>query len=105
MAEGRIKGLARGLAYQLVEGGGVLDRRHVAHEARALSQDERRALKTLGVRFGAFSLFLPGLLQPEALAVRLAFAQLAAPDWRPPARASRPCPSRSRRPAPSPSAA
>ncbi len=83
VAEGRIKGLARGLAYQLVEGGGVLDRKRVAHEVRALSQDERRALKSLGVRFGAFSLFLPSLLSPEALALRLAFADLAAPDWRP----------------------
>ena len=92
VAEGRIKGLARGLAYQLVEGGGVLDRRRVAHEIRALSQDERRALKSLGVRFGAFSLFLPNLLAPEALSVRLAFAHLAAPDWRPPAEALSPLP-------------
>jgi len=84
IAEGRIKGLARGLAYQLVEGCGLMDRAAVEADVRALSRDERRALKTLGLRFGAFSLFLPALLRPEARAFTAAFAQLALPDWRPP---------------------
>ena len=83
IAEGRIKGLARGLAYQLVERCGVLDRQTVEGEVRALSQDERRALKMLGVRFGAFSLFLPALLRPETRAFSAAFAELALPGWRP----------------------
>jgi ATP-dependent RNA helicase SUPV3L1/SUV3 len=84
VAEGRVKGLARGLAYQLVERCGVLDRASVELEIRALSQDERRALKMLGVRFGAFSLFLPALLRPEARDFAAAFAALAAPHWSPP---------------------
>ena len=92
VAEGRVKGLARGIAYQLVEQGGVLARKAVEAEARALSQDERRTLKSLGVKFGAFSLYLPALLNPEALAVRLAFADLAAPGWRPPAEGLSPLP-------------
>ena len=41
----------------------------------ALSQAERRALSSLGVRFGAFSLFLPALLTPEALRFTAAFAE------------------------------
>jgi ATP-dependent RNA helicase SUPV3L1/SUV3 len=83
VAEGRIKGLARGLAYRLTEAGGVIDRRTVETEVRSLSQAERRALRALGVRFGAFSLYLPELLTPEAQAFSRAFAGLAAPDWRP----------------------
>jgi ATP-dependent RNA helicase SUPV3L1/SUV3 len=83
IAEGRIKGLARGLAYQLVEHCGVLDRQTVEAQVRALSQDERRALKMLGVRFGVFSLFLPALSRPEARAFTTAFAELALPGWRP----------------------
>jgi ATP-dependent RNA helicase SUPV3L1/SUV3 len=83
VAEGRIRGLARGLAYRLAEAGGIMDRREVENEVRALSQGERRALKSLGVRFGAFSLFLPELLSPAAQAFAGAFARLAAPDWRP----------------------
>jgi ATP-dependent RNA helicase SUPV3L1/SUV3 len=92
VAEGRIKGLARGIAYRLTEAGGIMDRRVVEAEIRALSQGERRALKSLGVRFGAFSLFLPELLRPEARDFARAFANLAAPDWRPKADAPTPLP-------------
>ncbi len=83
IAEGRLKGLARGVAYQIVEQFGVLDRDKVAPQVQALSRAERRALKGLGVYFGAFSLYLPALLTPEAQATASAFAELAAPDWRP----------------------
>ena len=83
VAEGRIKGLARGLAFRLIEAGGVLDRTAVRAEVRALSQVERRALRGLGVRLGACSLFMPSLLRPEARALTLALAAREAPGWRP----------------------
>jgi ATP-dependent RNA helicase SUPV3L1/SUV3 len=83
VAEGRIRGLARGLAYRLIEAGGVLDRAPVEAEVKALSPVERRTLKSLGLRFGAFSLFMPALLAPEATAFAAAFANLASPHWRP----------------------
>ncbi|HEY0435489.1 MAG TPA: helicase-related protein, partial [Phenylobacterium sp.] len=66
VAEGKIKGLARGLAFRLIEAGGVLDRAPVRGEVRALSQVERRMLRGLGVRLGAFSLYMPGLLKLDA---------------------------------------
>jgi ATP-dependent RNA helicase SUPV3L1/SUV3 len=81
VSEGRIRGLARGIAYRLVEAGGVIDRRPVEADVKALSQAERRTLRALGVRFGAFSVFLPALLEPEALAFSRAFARLGAPNW------------------------
>lgn len=83
LADGKVKGLARGLAYRLVEAGGVLDRAEVREETRALSQVERRVLRGLGVRIGAFSLFMPGLLKPEARALAQAIAARMRPDWRP----------------------
>jgi ATP-dependent RNA helicase SUPV3L1/SUV3 len=83
VADGRLRGLARGLGYQLVEQFGVLDRREVEAHVRALSSGERRALKGFGVRFGAFSLYLPALLTPEAQEVAAIFAELAQPGWRP----------------------
>ncbi len=83
ISDGRLMGLARGVAYQLVEQFGVLDRRLADEHIRALSRQERRALKSLGVRFGAFSLYLPALLTPEAQAIGVVFAELAAPRWRP----------------------
>ena len=100
IAGGGLRGLARGLAYRLVEGGGVLVRADVAAEAAALSQGERRALRALGVRLGAFSLYLPGLLGDAAQPLLQAFADLEAPHWRP----SAATPSRLPTPAPSPRA-
>ncbi|THD60996.1 helicase-related protein [Phenylobacterium sp.] len=83
VADGRIKGLARGLAFRLIEGGGVLDRAVVRAEVRALSQVERRMLRGLGVRLGAFSIYMPALLQPEARALTQALAAREVPGWRP----------------------
>ena len=83
-ATGKIKGLGRGVAYRLIEAGGVLDRRAVAEELRALSQAERRTLRAFGVRFSAFSLYMPALLSDRARGIASAFARLEAPSWRPP---------------------
>ncbi len=83
VADGLIKGLARGLAFRLIEAGGVLDRNQVRAEVRALSQVERRTLRGLGVRIGAFSIYMPGLLQPDARALTQALASREAGGWRP----------------------
>jgi len=74
IASGSIRGLARGLAFRLIESGGVLDRRAVETELRSLSSAERRMLRSLGVRIGAFSLYLPSQVTPRALAFAQAFA-------------------------------
>jgi ATP-dependent RNA helicase SUPV3L1/SUV3 len=84
VAEGRVKGLARGIAYRLAEAGGVLGRAEVEADVKALSQAERRMLKSLGVRFGAFSLFLPALLTASARDFSAAFSAEGARGWRPP---------------------
>lgn len=78
---GALLGLPRGIAHRLVESGGVIDRRLIETEVAGLSQAERRTLRALGVRIGAFSLFLPGLLTDEAIACA---QTLAADGWRPP---------------------
>jgi len=83
VSEGELRGLARGIAYRLIEAGGVLDRAEVRDDVCALSQVERRALRGLGVRLGAFSVFLPGLLKAEARDLAKAMARREAPDWRP----------------------
>jgi ATP-dependent RNA helicase SUPV3L1/SUV3 len=81
MADGRLKGLSRGIAWRMTENGGVLDRAQVTAEVAALSQNERRMLKSLGVRFGAYSLYLPALLTPDAQAFMQAFAGVGAKGW------------------------
>jgi ATP-dependent RNA helicase SUPV3L1/SUV3 len=69
-----VTGIARGVAYQLVEALGVLERQKVADEVRGLDQAARASLRKHGVRFGAFHIYVPLLLKPaaRALAVQLA---------------------------------
>jgi ATP-dependent RNA helicase SUPV3L1/SUV3 len=70
---GALKGLPRGVAFRLVEAGGVIDRRDVERDLAALSQIERRTLKTFGVRMGSHSVWLPALLRDRARALAQAF--------------------------------
>ncbi len=59
-----LEGLAKGLAFQLVENLGVLFRRDVAEEVKALDQDARASIRKHGIRFGAYHIFMPALLKP-----------------------------------------
>ncbi len=64
-------GLARGFAFRLVEGLGVLPRDGVGNDVKELDQDARGALRKHGVRFGQFTIFLPALLKPAPTRLRL----------------------------------
>src|SRR5947207_2987133 len=77
-----ITGIARGVAFQLTEALGVLERHRVAEEVKGLEQAARAALRKYGVRFGAYHLSLPNLLKPgpRALAVQLWALKEATPD-------------------------
>ena len=68
-----VTGIARGVAFQLVEALGVLDRQKVAEEVKGLQQPERASLRKYGVRFGAYHIYVPALLKPvpRALAAQL----------------------------------
>lgn len=68
-----LEGIARGIAFQVAESLGVLERSRVAQDIRALDQAGRAALRKAGVRFGAYHLYLPLLLKPapRALAAQL----------------------------------
>ncbi len=64
-----ITGIARGIAFQLSEALGVLERAKVAGEVKDLDQAARATLRKYGVRFGAYHLYLPALLKPAARAL------------------------------------
>ncbi|MDQ2954362.1 MAG: helicase, partial [Pseudomonadota bacterium] len=68
-----VTGMARGIAFQLVEALGVLERHKVADEVKSLDQPARATLRNHGVRFGAYHIYVPALLKPapRALAVQL----------------------------------
>lgn len=64
-----VTGIARGIAYQLVEALGVLERPKIANELKDLDQPSRATLRKYGVRFGAYHLYFPGILKPAARAL------------------------------------
>ena len=66
-----LQGMARGIAFRLVETLGVLPRELVLEDVRGLSQEDRAGLRQQGVRFGAFHIFTPALLKPAATELRL----------------------------------
>ncbi len=59
-----LNGLARGVAFQIGEALGVLDRARIAQDVKSLDQEARGVLRKLGVRFGAYHLYLPLLVKP-----------------------------------------
>jgi ATP-dependent RNA helicase SUPV3L1/SUV3 len=72
-----MQGLARGFAFRLVEGLGVLPRDVVAEDVKALDQESRSVLRRHGVRFGQFTIFLPLLLKPAPTRLRMVLWSLA----------------------------
>jgi ATP-dependent RNA helicase SUPV3L1/SUV3 len=68
-----VTGIARGVAFQLVESLGVIERQRIVEEVKGLDQMARASLRNYGVRFGAYHVYLPALLKPgpRALALQL----------------------------------
>jgi ATP-dependent RNA helicase SUPV3L1/SUV3 len=77
-----VTGMARGVAFQLVEALGVLERQKVSEEVKGLDQPARATLRKYGVRFGAYHIYLPVLLKPapRALATQLWALKNESPD-------------------------
>ena len=68
-----LEGAARNVALQLAQALGVLERGRVAQDVKSLDQNARGMLRKLGVRFGAYYLYLPNLVKP---AIRVLATQL-----------------------------
>jgi ATP-dependent RNA helicase SUPV3L1/SUV3 len=66
-----LTGLAKGFAYRLVEGFGIIPRSEVAEEVKQLDPEARSALRKHGIRLGQFTVFLPALLKPAPTRLRL----------------------------------
>ncbi len=62
----------RALAYQLYENNGVIKRDNVKDFLKNLSQEERKVLRNLGVKFGRYHIFLFKLFKPNAVSLRIA---------------------------------
>ncbi|HPF46588.1 MAG: hypothetical protein KDF58_12870 [Alphaproteobacteria bacterium] len=67
----RISGMARGIAFQMVEKLGTIPRRLIAKDFKDVDGSGRFQLKKLGVWLGATSLYIPSLLKPAPAQLRL----------------------------------
>jgi len=64
-----VTGIARGIAFQLTEALGVIERNRIANELKDLDQPSRATLRKYGVRFGAYHVYFSALLKPAARAL------------------------------------
>src|SRR6202041_693776 len=64
-----VTGIGRGIAFQLIEALGVIERTKIAAEMKDLDQPSRASLRKYGVRFGAYHIYVPALLKPAARAL------------------------------------
>ncbi|PJI92421.1 ATP-dependent RNA helicase SUPV3L1/SUV3 [Yoonia maricola] len=72
-----LTGTAKGFAFRMAEGFGIIPRGEVADEVKALDQDARGALRKHGLRFGQFTIFMPLLLKPAPTRLRLVLWSLS----------------------------
>ena len=55
--------IARGIAFQLIEALGVLEHQKIAAEMKDLDRPSRASLREHGVRFGAYHIYFPALVE------------------------------------------
>ena len=61
----------RALAYQLYENNGVIKRENALQVVKNLSQDQRKILREIGVKFGRYHIFLFKLFKPSVVSLRI----------------------------------
>ena len=66
-----LSGAAKGLLYQLYEGLGTVPRRLLADQIKELSEADKPVLARAGIRMGIENLFLPAMLKPAPIALRV----------------------------------
>ena len=61
----------RALAYRLYENNGVIKRKEILEYLKKISQDDRKKLRRLGVKFGRYHVFLFKLFKPSSVSLRI----------------------------------
>jgi len=61
----------RALMFQLFENNGVLKRETVSDIVTAIKKDERKKIWELGIKIGRYHIYLPKMLKPKAVALRI----------------------------------
>jgi len=80
LSEGKFKNnYVRALCYQLFENNGVLKREIVNKTIKNISKEDRVDLKKAGIKIGRYHIFLPKMLKPSAVNLRVKLWKLYFP--------------------------
>jgi len=61
----------RALSYRLYENNGVLKRNNINEIIKLISKEERKKLWNMGIKIGRYHIFLPKMLKPKAVVLRI----------------------------------
>ena len=70
----------RALSYQLFENNGVMKRKSLNQVIKNLSREDRLNLRKSGIKIGRYHIFLPKMLKPEAVNLRVKLWKLYFPE-------------------------
>ena len=70
----------RALCYQLFENNGVIKREIVNKMIQNISKEDRITLRKIGVKIGRYHIFLPKMLKPSAVSLRIKLWKLYFPE-------------------------
>ena len=71
---------ARALCYQLFENNGVIKRETIHQMMKNISKEDRLSLRKVGVKIGRYHIFLPRMLKPSAVELRVKLWKLYFPE-------------------------
>ncbi len=71
---------SRALCYQLFENNGVLKRENVGQIIKNISKEDRVKLRKVGIKIGRYHIFLPKMLKPSAVSLRIKLWKLFFPN-------------------------
>ncbi len=61
----------RALIFQIYENNGVIKRKKIEHIIKLIPKEERKKLWNMGVKIGKYHVYLPRMLKPKAVALRV----------------------------------
>ena len=76
-----LSGAAKGILFQLYEGLGTVSRQQLADQMKALAETDKPLLARLGIRMGVENLFMPDMLKPAPIKLKLLLFSLFHNEW------------------------
>ena len=66
----------RALAFQMYENNGIIVRKEIDHMIKLIPKEERKKLWDMGIKLGRYHVYLPKMLKPKAVTLRVSLWKL-----------------------------